>query len=294
MSFPSISDLFWILVDLAKAVTKYYFFLGSWNDVSNQYNRLVNWFNNLSSYIYWRANSLVQPVRDWAQGWFSYLDSWRQWAVDNINSAFWWINNVLKVIQNWYNSVNSRVTWLVQTAYSNIVWLVSTAWNYLTWYVQTVYNNIAWLVGAAWNTLVWLVQTGYSYLAWLVSSAYNYLVWFVSTGYNYLAWLVNTAYNYLVWFVQTGYAWLAWFISGPVAIVESWLGAAWQFVKSLFGLNPTGLLAFIRDAMVYWYNIWSHYGQVLSAFLADPTGWILTTLTGKFLDWLERELADNW
>lgn len=44
---PSISDLFWILVDLAWAVVKYYAFGGSWSDVNSQWYKLSAWYNSL-------------------------------------------------------------------------------------------------------------------------------------------------------------------------------------------------------------------------------------------------------
>jgi hypothetical protein len=72
------------------------------------------------------------------------------------------------------------------------------------------------------------------------------------------------------------------------------LGDPWRFVLSLFGLKRDALLAFIRDCLTFWYNVWSLYRVALVAFLSNPAGFILAAIRKTFLDWLTQLIADNW
>jgi len=90
------------------------------------------------------------------------------------------------------------------------------------------------------------------------------------------------------------WAWAKSFYNAPLATVNSWTGGALSWLIQLFGIKPQTLLLFVADAMVYWYNLWSTRRAALSAFLADPAGYLLAALYDVFLYWFEQLIADNW
>jgi hypothetical protein len=135
------------------------------------------------------------------------------------------------------------------------------------------------VAGMSWSTLFDFV--GASVRSW-VTTTYNDTV---SNAINAWRWVADYGQSIRTWY-DVNRSWLSDLYNNFTYRVTSSLGGAWTWLVS-FQSNPrsvidalygSGLGAAIRlanDAGTWLYNLWSGYGSVLSAFLADPGGWIL-------------------
>lgn len=294
MSFPSVSSLVSYLFYLAYYTAGYILRTNPYSRVEQYRGYLDTWFRSLRSWAEWFANNAASVVRSWARDWINYLEGWRVWLVNQVNSAWSWINGIGQGITNWYNVVASKVLYLVAHVYNWLVWFwgnplgaieayLGAAWSWLKWFVGNAAGFVYGVLGAAWQWILAFFADKYATLRAIVGPALDWLRWFWSNPLGaieyYLGWAWNEAKRLLVEFGQR---------------VLAVLGPAWTWLLGLFGLNPNGLVAFIRDAMTYWYNTWSLYRKVISAFLADPATFTLAAIRETFLIWLEQLIADNF
>jgi hypothetical protein len=88
--------------------------------------------------------------------------------------------------------------------------------------------------------------------------------------------------------------WLTWFFSNPLNALRYYLGAPLDWLFSLFALNGSGLFAFVRDCMQFWYSLWSSYRKQLTDFLTNPVAYTLAAIRDGLLALIEELLIENW
>jgi len=226
---------------------------GSQSDYDYWYNRLVDWWKDVLSRI-------------------------KKWSDDVYNTLAPYVNRLKKWID--------RAEWLVTAAWNNLVWLLYDVWENLgyvlvDWYdklkrlattifytldnlatnlyyalyrlATSLYYTLESLATSLYNTLSRLATTLYHALDWLATAALTYIEWLVSIAWNFVVYLTMTMYNFLLWLFQAARSNLEWLVT--IAMTK----------------------------LTYWVDV---AATVISEFLADPLGFVLTTLRHSFLGWM--------
>jgi len=291
---PSVGTLWNILKHIANFTARAVFGIDTWDKVDRAYDKLVTWFNLLFDYVTDYAAWYGELILTTPYAWLHSLHDWRILIEDVVNDLVAW----------WTLAVRNVVTWLV-TAKAKIAYICVTSYAFVSGFIKNYASWVQSWLGAAWIWVkkFWANPVGYveSYLgaAWTWIKAFFAAP--VATIQNYLkpAWDWIKAFYANPLGVIEGYLGLAWgwakaWFAAPLAVLHSIIGGALQFLLDLFKLNPVNVLAFARDALAYWYNIWSAYRSVLLAFLHDPGGFLLDMIYPLIEEWANDWLYDHW
>ncbi len=294
MSFPNVNTLVNAVMNLAIRLIFYYVRAGSWNDVLVEWNRVYNWFISLRDYITAKIQQLLGTAVSALVSLINAVSNIANQAQTLANTAVAWINNTAQSVVNWVNIYRNRLTYVIDNVYNWLIsfWLdpagqirayLGSAWSW----VVAFYNNAA-------GTIKAYLGSAWTWLASFYSNPWGVIHGFLGAAWDWLVGFYNDAAGTIRRYLGAAWTWLAALYADPYHVIAALLGPGWAWLLSLFGLNPAGLIAFVRDAMVYWYNTWSLYRSVLTTFLRDPVRFVLDGLAPVFIDWLVQLVADNW
>lgn len=293
-SFPSLSNLVSWLFYLCWYSIGYNIGTNPWSKVTEMQANLSGWFGQLKQWALDNIAAAKTSVTNWAQAWFNFLEAWRVYLDARIGDAWSWIDNTAKAVVTWVNLYKAKLADFADRVYAWLIWLWGNPYNMLRYYIGSAldwlqgffanqYATIVALLGGAWSWLLWFVNAPYNALRYYVGGALDWLQWFWGNPLGAIEYYLGAAWTWLKNVFANQYAWLA-----------SVLGAPWGWLLSLWGLNPNALIAFIRDCLKFWYDIWSWWRAPLFVFLSNPSAFILAAIRAAFLDWLTQLIADNW
>lgn len=254
-------------------------------------NNPPNWWYEWFSWPDWNANSdnNWHPFPRLAELWL--LGCWRLMGRYIAETADEYTSNLDRAIHNtlgslaygfssfagWVSDIGSRL------GYGALFWATSAldaAQRLWTWLPNEVK-----LAGISWTTLLDSVRL--AAISWVISvyddtrlKMFSVWSWLSTNGNTLVDWYnsVRSVVNQLTYNLQSTitsalgstWSWLQSFKDNPSQTIFNILGSTWS-----------RLVSFDRDALTYWYNVWSRYASELSNFLADPGRWVLDRITAE-------------
>lgn len=184
----------------------------------------------------------VEDVGKWAKG------EAQTWARSVTGYALYGWSS----FSNWIDSIGIRLgsgmVWWEQTA----VKALDKLWNWLPPEIRT--NVQSW--GALFTAIVQRAKD------WVIAS-YHALIALGALAWN---WVSATGNSLKIWW-DSARGLLDEFRSNPTAFILGRLGSVW-----------TRLVWFANNILDFYTSLWSQYASDLSAFLANPAGWIYDKL----------------
>lgn len=234
------------------------------------------------------------PDEHWLRCWFKMV--WGESKKLVLSEAARYTDNA----RNW---LRDRIGAL-KVGFSNVGqwvdWLERRIGHYLPSFAPTVSAGLNWLryklpveIRNGWQSWTqWIDAIKSSLGAW-VRSVYDYAKERALASW---AWVVDRG-EFLRWWVDRVRGWVDAFRADPYGTITGWLGSAWAWLRSFrdrgrdivlgwLGPDIHSAILFWRDAVRFYYNLWSIGWRVLGEFVSDPLGYLY--------DRAERILIKEW
>jgi len=226
------------------------------------------------------AIPLIKPEREGnkAPAWFRHWVPdwvWAYWLDDDGRPTttwlYWYDYAAHNTFLSWFDDLKNRA--VSDSLYWVAGWTGKPKHGY--------YTLEQWLE-AVWTRATSELPAWISDLAADVAAVYGNLQNWARSQYDAFKVLAQAGWNWITGpglllsrFYDDTHTWIANFKQNTAGVILGVLGSTWG-----------RLVTFDQGALSYFYNLWGTFRQTLSAFLADPLGYIY--------DRAEQKLIDKW
>jgi hypothetical protein len=193
-----------------------------------------------------------------------------------------WVEEVGKWSRDEARSWTRVITGFVPSRYSNLAawsgFLESVTGGWVPNWTTSLASGLARL----WYLLPQSVRDGAASWPSLFAQARDDAISYIRSLYDVFTQYAYGAYYYVL---TTGEELKQWYNGAHTLLDEFRVNPA-AFIVARLGDTWSRLSSFDRDALIFYYNLWSLYAKTLAEFLADPLGWLYSRA--------ERFLVERW